>query len=302
VNRVGVRSSLKSFVLDLSTFECGRAMGPMKSGSGSEVSVKQYSRLSDGFEIVVKSFDSFDCEKDEEILCKLFLLTQLKHRCIAPLIGLVLPTDSTRLQTATLYYCCGSLEDVFDKTPVWWTPTTKAKAIAGIALGMESAHRHGIVHGSLKPNNILFDEDHCVHIVDFDSSLFQSHQKCVKEMNDMDEDDGEEILKDGKNSNVFSFASIMFAVLVDQSQLSNSLPFDEKEDARTNNGEFPMIPEFVPEFVRELIANGWSPDREERLSFEDIIRTMKTKNFLFTEGIDVCETLEFVNGVEESSF
>jgi serine/threonine protein kinase len=299
INRVGVHSLLESFVLDLSIFEGCREMGLIQSRSGSEVSMKQYCRQSDGFEIVVKSHSRFACEKVEEILYELFQLTQLKHRCIAPLIGIVLPTDSTPLQTATLYYCCGSLEVVLDKNPEWWTPTTKAKAIAGIALGMQSAHQHGIAHDSLNPNNILFDEDHCVHIVDFDSSHFQAKQKDQNEMNDMDEESDAQRMEDAKKSDVFSFATVMFAILVDRSSSSHSLSFDEDENRLMNNGEVPMIPEFVPEFVRELIANGWSADRSERDSFEMIIEIMQESHFLFAEGVDECKTLEFVNTVEQ---
>jgi serine/threonine protein kinase len=299
VNRVGVHSLLEPFILDLSTFEGGREMGLMKSGSRNDVSVTNYRRLSDGFEIIVKSFDSFGCDKVDEILYELFMLTQLKHRCIAPLIGFVLPTDSPPLQTATLYYQNSSLEDVLDKNPVWWTPTTKVKAIAGIALGMQSAHRHGIAHGSLKPNNILFDEDHCVHIVDFCSSHFQSTRKDQNEMNDMDKESCAQRLEDATKSDLFSFASIMFAILVDRSSSSHSLPFDEDENRLMNNGEVPMIPEFVPEFVRELIADGWSENRSERDSFETIIETMQEKHFLFAEGVDESEIFEFVNTVEQ---
>jgi hypothetical protein len=77
VNGVRVHSSLESFVLNLSTFECERETTLMKSGSGSEVSVKRYFRRSDVFEIIVKSFDCFDCENLNEILCELFQLEEL---------------------------------------------------------------------------------------------------------------------------------------------------------------------------------------------------------------------------------
>jgi serine/threonine protein kinase len=181
----------------------------------------------------------------------------------------------------------------------------KAKVIAGIALGMQSAHEHGIVHGSLKPNNILFDEDHCVQIVDFESSHFQSQRKDVNDMNDMDdmyEDGCAGRVENAKRSDVFSFASIMFDILVDRSSISHSLPLDEQENGRTNNGEFWMIPEFIPKFVEELIANGWSEDRYRQPSFDKIIKIMKDNYFLFMEGVDVWEVVEFVNTVEESSF
>jgi serine/threonine protein kinase len=297
MNRVNVHSSLESFVVDLSMFEGVREIGFVKSSSGSEVSVKQYSRQSDGFEIVVKSFDSFGCENVDEILYELFILAQLKHRCIAPLIGFVLPTDSTPLKTATLYYCCDSLEEVQMNNPVWWTSTTKAKAIAGIALGMKSAHRMDIVHGSLNPNNIMFDENHCVHIVDFRSSYFRSKGKYV---NEMDEDHNDSKVDAAKMADVFSFASIMFDILIDRSPVSHSLVFDEEAKQRMKKGEFPTIPEFIPKFVRGLIADGWSGARSTRYSFDSMIEVMKQNRFVFAEEVDIDEVFEFVNTVEKS--
>jgi RIO-like serine/threonine protein kinase len=50
---------------------------------------------------------------------------------------------------------------------LWWTSTVRAKAIAVIVLGLRFAHSLGLVHGHLTGNNILFDSDHCIQIVDF---------------------------------------------------------------------------------------------------------------------------------------
>jgi hypothetical protein len=51
----------------------------------------------------------------------------------------------------------------------------------------------------------------------------------------------------------------------------------------TNKREFPMIPKVVPRFVRKMLAHG-RPVK--------IVETMKKRCFLFTEGVDVSETLE----------
>jgi serine/threonine protein kinase len=248
-----------------------------------------------GLDIVVKSFGSVDGEKVNEIL---LLLMQLKHCCVAPLIGLVVPTESTPLKTGTLYYSC-SLQDVLDRRPEWWTSTAKSKAIAGIALGMQSAHELGIVHGSLKPNNILFDDNHCVHVVDFCSTRFES--KC-DEKYDQDEMDDNDAIENAKKVDIFSFASILFSILVDDDIVSDSLPFDEEENQKMKDGELPLIPEFVPSFVRELLENGWSQDRSSRRSFQDMMELMEDNYFEFAEGVDVCDVLTFVSSVKSSCF
>jgi serine/threonine protein kinase len=241
----------------------------------------------------VKSFPGLSDEKVDAILNESFLLTQVKHQCIAPLIGIILPTESTPLQTATLFYSCGSLQEVLNTNPVWWTPTTKAKAIAGIALGMKSAHEFGIVHGSLKPNNFLFDKHHCVHITDFGSSGFE----CKGDEEDgLDENRWGQEMENARNADVFSFASILFNILIGEEKM------DEEENQRTKNGEFRQIPASVPMFVRQLIENGSSPDRLVRPSFDSIIYEMKRNHFDFAEGVEVCEIFDFVNSAEESYF
>jgi serine/threonine protein kinase len=299
MNCVAVYNLLKSFVLDLSLFEEGAEMTNVQCRSGSKVSTKRYSRWSDGLQIVVKSYAIFGVDKMNEILSELFLLTRLKHCCIAPIGGFVLPTDSTPLKTATVYYSWGSLQDVLDDPPDWWTLTTKSKTIAGIALGMKSAHEHGVVHGSLRPTNILFDDEHCVHIVDFGLKDFERYADDEEEENEEVEE--EEEVEDAEKADIFSFACLMFHVLVDR-KTCHSVGFDEKENERVNNGEFPKIPEFVPMFVQELIENIWSPDGFKPRSFGYIIEVLKENRFEFGEGVEIGEVLEFVEKVEESCF
>jgi hypothetical protein len=63
-------------------------------------------------------------------------------------------------------------------------------------------------------------------------------------------------VEDAKKADEFAFSSIMFDILVDRSTFSGSLSFDEKENRKMNNWNFPMIPNSVPVFFRELIERG----------------------------------------------
>jgi hypothetical protein len=55
------------------------------------------------------------------------------------------------------YAAGGSLVEALSDAPPWWTQMAKAKAIAGIALGLRFAHGLGLLHGGLKARNVLFD-------------------------------------------------------------------------------------------------------------------------------------------------
>jgi serine/threonine protein kinase len=99
-------------------------------------------------------------------------LLNLRHPLIAPLIGFVFPIESDgrwELKTARLHASGGSLADVLANPPAWWTPTAKAKAVVGIALGLRFAHGLGLLHGAVKAGNVLFDADRRIQIADFSS-------------------------------------------------------------------------------------------------------------------------------------
>jgi serine/threonine protein kinase len=86
-------------------------------------------------------------------------LIKLRHPCIAAPIGFVFRLESGNLQELNIVrmYLEGcSLLEVFSVNPKWWTSTVKAKAVAGIVLGLRFAHSLGLVHGHLTGNNILF--------------------------------------------------------------------------------------------------------------------------------------------------
>jgi serine/threonine protein kinase len=89
------------------------------------------------------------CQIETEIVN----LLNLRHPMIAPLIGRI------QFKTVRLYVADASLADVLSNPPAWWTPTAKAKAVVGIALGLRFVHALGLLHGAVKASNVLFDAD-----------------------------------------------------------------------------------------------------------------------------------------------
>ena len=59
----------------------------------------------------------------------------------------------------------GSLNDAFGHGPLETTVAAEIVDEVGSALAL--AHRHGVVHGDVKPENILFDEAHRAYLCDF---------------------------------------------------------------------------------------------------------------------------------------
>jgi serine/threonine protein kinase len=135
-----------------------------------EVRNAMYHLIDDEFLVSMKSMPLSDKVEESEIERELEKLINLRHPCIAAPIGFVFPIDSGSRQESKIVrmYLEGcSLLEVVSVNPLWWTSTVKAKAVAGIVVALRFTHSLGLFHGHLTGNNILFDSNHCIQIVDF---------------------------------------------------------------------------------------------------------------------------------------
>ena len=90
------------------------------------------------------------------------LLSSLKHKNINNIVGAGADRKSTVIISE--YAQGGSLADRMARKHEW---QKAMEIIVPVASGLDFAHKNNILHGNLRPSNILFDADEVVKICDF---------------------------------------------------------------------------------------------------------------------------------------
>jgi serine/threonine protein kinase len=271
----------KVCVVDLSGYEAGSVIGQR-----DRVVTQVHHRRCDGILIVVKtiSLPVFIelCQSETEIENQM----NLRHPVITSLIGCDFRVESSgviemKAVRSHAEATDGSLVDVVMNPPVWWTPTVKVKTLVGIALGLRYAHGHGLLHGSVKASNIIFDANHRIQIVDF--SPIRLENESVEPFSGAG---GAEL---DPTVDISGFASLLAEIGVNR--IVNS-SIGSMEDSLHHS--------FVPDFVLEIIEAGQSPKSPCQVSFINIFSRLKANDFRILSGIDPEEVSAFVRWVESS--
>jgi serine/threonine protein kinase len=169
---------------------------------------------------------------------------------------------------------------VISVNPIWWTSTVKAKAAAGIVLGLQFAHSLGLLHGHLTGNNILFDLDHWIQIVDFDSIVLEVGESESEEGKPLGGFSGEGWTLE---RDIQAFVLILFEIVA----------------GRPAKDEI-SVPANIPAFISGIIEFGLSSFSGTSYSFNTILRILKQNNFQIEDGVDSAEVSAFVSWVESA--
>jgi hypothetical protein len=229
--------------------------------------------------ILVKSINISISDDTAHLEMKIENMMNLRHPCISNTIGVVLRSPLQALQIVRLHSSGVSLSEVISRSPEWWTPTAKVKAIVGIVLSMRFAHSFGLLHGHLTGDNVIFKDEGLIEICDF----------CEKSLSDVGGNSEAMAEVGGFSGEDWRPAADVraFAELV-----SRIVQGDSAEEIGCSLSH--------PPFVVNIIERGRSLDSHAKLSFVEIFETLKDNDFRILEGVDSKEVSNFVRWIESS--
>ena len=144
-------------------------------GGGGMATVYRAEQMPLSREVVVKVLHPHlarDAEMAERFRREAEAAAQLVHPFICPLLDFGRSGETVYIVMP--YLGGGSLADRVQKERAV-APNIVAAATAQVAVGLDHAHRRGVVHRDVKPDNILFDDDGNAFITDFGIATARFH-------------------------------------------------------------------------------------------------------------------------------
>lgn len=211
-------------------------------------------------------------------------LMNLNHPFIIPYYGFSYKVPFTFITqnkySTTLYDAINSKENKRNLTG-----TEKSTIALCISCSMVYLHSKNIVNYDLCSENIfLYDNDY-PKLGNFGLRPqidYFPDDKQIKSV-EIDRWTPPELYDDGipsPKTDVYSFGIILWELLTQELPFSDAIP-TEYETRIVKNEERPPIPPDTPKILKKLIELCWSPDPEQRPSYNKIFELFSTKKILF---------------------
>ncbi|CAF1042443.1 unnamed protein product [Rotaria magnacalcarata] len=182
----------------------------------------------------------------------------------------------------------------------------KKRLMLGTALGMNQLHAANIVHGDLKPQNVLISRDYTAKVTDFGLATLRGKTSSTV-ASSIISDDGStvcgtagymapELLESSNppeySSDVYSFGVMLNEIIQEEEpytdQFRNFLgrgPFAAVNYAKLGNR--PRIKSGTPTFLRNFIERCWHRDPRSRPTFEQIFNELKPSHVNFPNSFEL---------------
>jgi abelson tyrosine-protein kinase 1/abelson tyrosine-protein kinase 2 len=234
-------------------------------------------------------------------------LAQLNHPCILRIRGWKPATAQGPAEIRTEPAENGALSLNLEKAGhgaqfPFWNANGKAILICGIALGMRYVHWKGIIHGDLKPSNILMNGRGEPLVSDFGSSRFETNDYTLTGSEGTVNYAAPELCKEAAiisgQIDVYGFGLIAYEIL------TGTAVFPRTDYAfpilkRILNGDLPSIPDECGSLMQALIPQCWSMDPGARPTFDAIVQKFKTVGFRIVPKADAVQIRLYVGDIEK---
>lgn len=227
------REKSKEYLINMEDFEI---VSSIKNSDFSEINLVQDKKtliqyVAKTIKMTTNQYNSnnnYDDEKDYVLSDYIFFLSQYQHPTIIKFIGFSIndfqgrnyPTilmepsskDSLEKVLNEIYHSLLSFNDKLQYSG--------SIILIGIARSMMLLHKHNIIHGDLKPSNILLDENFYPYLTDFtDPKMFDGELPYTPIYS------APEVLKKqqfSEKSDVYSFGMIMYNVVTETDPFSKN--------------------------------------------------------------------------------
>nr|POE98953.1 proline-rich receptor-like protein kinase perk10 [Quercus suber] len=216
-----------------------------------KIIVKQLKNTSQG----QKSFDS-----------EVHVLSRARHANVVMLLGSCV--EESHMLLVYEYACNGSLDQYISRqssTPLIWTD--RIKIALGISRGLHYLHENNIIHGDIKPNNILLNHDFAPLVLGLQENTFKTDHFTKDKIDGTSAYSAPEHAESGKLStktDVYSFGVVLLELITGWRTKDKTL------------GKTPSQIEEVPAVSRPKIGN--SHDFHQLLRIIQVIEQCLSKN------------------------
>jgi len=206
----------------------------------------------------------------------------LSHQNVVPFLGLCDGLGPSFAMISPLYNN-GDVQQYFEKNP----RADRPPIVIGIARGLCYLHAQHVIHGDLKPNNILVDDDGTALVADFGQSRLIDHRgfttttmagssrQMAPELFSNDEGDASRLTR---YADVYAFSMVALEIMTDKKPFFST----SKEMIvvlRVSQGERPLrssYPETMfTDHMWALLVDCWAQDLLDRPDMETVVQRLE---------------------------
>ncbi|KAI9071457.1 hypothetical protein K1719_046577 [Acacia pycnantha] len=260
--------------------------------------------------IVVKQHQLTDSQVEKQMMSQVKLILKARHKNVAMLLGSSI--QENQLLAVYEYACNGSLDKYLSKKscrPLSWRE--RVKIAFGVSMGLKYLHDNDIIHGNIKPSNILLNHEFKPMLGDFsfgrakrevkmsnkDKSLGYTAPECLQS------------LKLTAKTDVYSLGMVLLGLITGQ-MATDKIPGEKSliEWAKPLLGR-----KSYPQLVDPRIGNSYEEEQlhwlahvteqclkknpKERFSMNMVISSLQG----LTESEEGCVTVDFSPEISNST-